>query len=77
MLGPKSKEPVLERWALHHYAVKSVDDFQQKMTRGSGMGNIKTLAFLQYVDNFTDDYCPDALDMGLQLNNLMALQRAL
>ncbi|KAI3434496.1 hypothetical protein D9Q98_002571 [Chlorella vulgaris] len=77
VLGPKSKEPVLERWALHHYAVKSVDDFQQKMTRGSGMGNIKTLAFLQYVDNFTDDYCPDALDMGLQLNNLMALQRAL
>ena len=69
--------PVLDRVALYHYAVKSVDDFKQKMARGSGMGNIKTLAFLTYVDNFTDSYCTDALDVGLQLNNLMALQAAL
>ncbi len=75
--GPKSKAPVLERWALYHYAVKSVDDFQQKMLRGSGMGNIKTLAFLQYVDNFTTATCVDALDLGLQLNNLMLLQSVL
>lgn len=81
------------------------------MARGSGMGNVKTIAFfevgahrvltsccraaasvpltcachnplfcdfaVQYVDNFTDSYCPDALDVGLQLNNLMALQEAL
>lgn len=75
--GPKSRTPVQERWALYHYAIKSVDDFQQKMMRGSGMGNVKTLAYLQYVDNFTDARCPDALDMGLQLNNLMGLQGAL
>lgn len=77
MPGPKSRTPVQERWALYHYAIKSVDDFQQKMMRGSGMGNVKTLAYLQYVDNFTDARCPDALDMGLQLNNLMGLQGAL
>ena len=41
------------------------------------MGNIKTLDFLRYVDNFTDAYCPEALDVGLQLSNLMALQAAL
>ena len=77
MPGPKSKAPVLERWGLYHYAIKSVDDFQQKMMRGSGMGNVKTFAFLLYVDNFTDGYCADALDVGLQLNDLMALQAAL
>jgi len=75
--GPKSPVPVLERLGLYHYAVKSVDDFMQKMARGSGMGNIKTIAFLEYVDNFTTAYCPEALDMGLQLNNLMELQKAL
>lgn len=41
------------------------------------MGNLKTIAFLEYTDNFTDAYCPDALDWGLQLNTLMALQSAL
>ena len=53
MPGPKSPTPSHERVALYHYAVKSVDDFQQKMARGSGMGNVKTLDFLRYVDNFT------------------------
>ncbi|PSC67481.1 glycosyl transferase family 2 [Micractinium conductrix] len=77
VLGPKSKTPALERIALYHYAVKSLDDFQQKMARGSGMGNIKTIQFLEYVDNFTLSYCPDALDVGLQLSTLMALQSAL
>lgn len=41
------------------------------------MGNVKTLEYLQYVDNFTTAYCSDALDLGLQLHNLMALQGAL
>ena len=77
MPGPKSPTPSHERVALYHYAVKSVDDFQQKMARGSGMGNVKTLDFLRYVDNFTDSYCHDALDLGLQLNNLMQLQASL
>ena len=31
----------------------------------------------RYVDNFTLSYCPDALDVGLQLSTLMALQSAL
>lgn len=75
--GPKSPQPVLERLGLYHYAVKSIDDFKQKMARGSGMGNVKTLAFLEYVDNFTNAHCADALDLGLQLHNLMALQQAL
>lgn len=75
--GPKSPAAVLDRLVLYHYAVKSFDDFKQKMARGSGMGNTKTLAFLKYVDNFTDAYCPDALDVGLQLHNLMELQMAM
>lgn len=75
--GPKSPTPVLERLALYHYAVKSLDDFRQKMSRGSGMGNVKTIAFLEYTDNFTTAYCPGALDVGLQLSTLTALQSAL
>lgn len=76
--GPKSPgKPALDRVGLYHYAVKSIDDFKQKMARGSGMGNVKTLAFLKYVDNFTNAYCADALDVGLQLHMLMALQEAL
>lgn len=41
------------------------------------MGNIKTMAFLEYTDNFTTSYCPGALDLGLQLETLMDLQGAL
>lgn len=32
---------------LYHYAIKSLDDFIQKMARGSGMGNVKTIAFFE------------------------------
>ena len=32
-----------------------------------GMGNTKTLAYLEYVDNFTTSYCLDAVDLGVQM----------
>ena len=32
-----------------------------------GMGNTQTLAYLEYVDNFTTSYCLDAVDLGVQM----------
>ena len=37
----------LPQVGLYHYAIKSLDDFIQKMARGSGMGNVKTIAFFE------------------------------
>ena len=31
------------------------------------MGNQKTMAYLEYIDNFTTADCYDAIDVGVQL----------
>lgn len=66
--GPKSKSVAVERLVNHHYAVKSREDFDQKMARGSGMGNLKTMAYLEYVDNYTTADCYQAVDVGLDMS---------
>ena len=43
--GPKGAHAVHARAAVHHYALKSQQDFVRKMARGSGMSNVKGLAF--------------------------------
>ncbi|GAB4813551.1 hypothetical protein N2152v2_000597 [Parachlorella kessleri] len=62
--GPKSKNVTLDRVGLYHYSIKSLEDFQLKMAR---MGNQKTMAYLDYIDNFTTADCFDAIDMGVQM----------
>lgn len=65
--GPKSKSVAPERLLNFHYAVKSKEDFSYKMARGSGMGNLKTMAYLEYVDNYTTAECWDAIDLGMDM----------
>ena len=36
-------------------------------TRPPGMGNLKTMAYLEYVDNFTTADCFGAIDLGLHM----------
>lgn len=62
--GPKSSRQATARVALHHYAIKSREEFGAKMARGSGMGNQKTMAFFHYVDNYTTANCDQAIDLG-------------
>lgn len=47
--GPLSDHVTLDRLVLNHYVTKSVQDFAEKMRRGSGMGNKKTVEFWTYV----------------------------
>ena len=39
--GPKSRVALHDRLVLHHYVTKSVEDYEAKMFRGSGMGRKK------------------------------------
>ena len=39
--GPKSRVALHDRLVLHHYVTKSVEDYEAKMRRGSGMGRKK------------------------------------
>ncbi|KAL6770892.1 hypothetical protein ACKKBF_B33120 [Auxenochlorella protothecoides x Auxenochlorella symbiontica] len=70
--GPKSERQALDRLALYHYALKSEEEYQAKMKRGSGMGNQKTMAFFHYVNNYTTAVCLDGIDKGRYLASFVS-----
>lgn len=45
-----SGRPSVERIALFHYVTKSLQDFQMKSKRGSGMGNHKPITFFHAIE---------------------------
>ncbi|KAI5481825.1 hypothetical protein MNV49_000102 [Pseudohyphozyma bogoriensis] len=49
--------PTRERIVLHHYAVKSWEEYEQKMRRGSGMDNHKGMAFWDRVEGSVSHVC--------------------
>lgn len=46
--------------ALHHYATKSLSEFQAKMARGSAMRNVKTSHFFDFVQQQATANCTGA-----------------
>ena len=55
--GPRSAQVVIGRVALNHYVTKSLDEFLQKIARGSGMGNQKTMHFFRQVQASATHNC--------------------
>ncbi|KAK9811751.1 hypothetical protein WJX72_009499 [[Myrmecia] bisecta] len=72
--GPRTDAPSFQHIALHHYALKSLEEFQQKINRGQAHGEIgKTLEFFDAVDASTTARCADALHFGGQFGALAPL----
>lgn len=62
--GPRSKRVVTDRLVLNHYVTKSLEQFQAKMGRGSGMGDSKSMAFFRMVEKASTHNCTYALHLG-------------
>ena len=48
--------------ALHHYATKSLAEYQAKMARGSAMGNQKTIHFFDFIQQEATADCSQAVN---------------
>lgn len=62
--GPVHKSATRDKIALHHYVLKSEEEYREKMERGSAMGNHKPFSFFTAVNNETTEYCGDGLRWG-------------
>jgi hypothetical protein len=62
--GPRSRHVVTDRLVLNHYVTKSLEQFQAKMARGSGMGDRKSMAFFRMVQSHALQNCSHALHLG-------------
>ncbi len=62
--GPRSRRVVTDRLVLNHYVTKSLDQFQAKVSRGSGMGDRKSMAFFRMVEAAATHNCTYALHLG-------------
>lgn len=49
--------PVHDVLALHHYAIRSAEEFEIKMARGSGMKRQRGWDYFYFVDNWSVEYC--------------------
>ncbi|GAB4816169.1 hypothetical protein N2152v2_003215 [Parachlorella kessleri] len=58
--GPRAERPVFDQLVIHHYATKSLEEFQMKMARGSGMRRKRGMEYFWFVDSWSVDYNFDA-----------------
>jgi hypothetical protein len=47
-----------ERVILKHYVLKSLEEYKEKMSRGSAMKNKKTIEFFNFVEKEASSDCP-------------------
>lgn len=62
--GAASASPSHTKIALHHYLLKSEEEYKQKMARGSAAGNQKTWDFFVNVNAQANQTCPEAVPLG-------------
>lgn len=56
--GPLHPNVTYDKIALHHYVLKSEEEFRVKMRRGDGMGDKKQMDFFRRIDaEATEDCC--------------------
>lgn len=55
--GKKSREATYSRLALHHYITKSVDEFRQKVQKGSGNFKHRAKSFISMIDEKATEKC--------------------
>ena len=64
--GPIASRVVTDRIVINHYVTKSLEEYQRKMARGSGMRNRKDMTFFQLVQLMTTNQCTYAVHLGEQ-----------
>ncbi|CAL5224099.1 g6728 [Coccomyxa viridis] len=69
VLGPVASRVITDRIVINHYVTKSLEDFQRKMARGSGMRNRKDMTFFQRVQLMATQQCTYAVHLGEQLQS--------
>ena len=63
--GPRADRIVTDRVVLNHYVTKSAEQYQQKMDRGSGMGNRKSIEFYDLTQQMATESCTYAVHLGM------------
>ena len=62
--GPLADSAVLDTAVVHHYAIRSAEDFRRKTVRGSGMGNHKSGEFWDQIERAATETCTGAVALG-------------
>ena len=70
--GARSSRVTTDRIVLNHYVTKSLEQYQQKMERGSGMGNRKSMEFFQLTQLMATERCTYAVHLGERQQSLTA-----
>ncbi len=66
VFGARASGVVTDSIVLNHYVTKSLNQYQQKMQRGSGMGNKKSMEFFQLTQLMATENCTYAAHLGEQ-----------
>ena len=66
VLGAVASRVVTDTIVLNHYVTKSLEEFQRKMERGSGMRNKRDMDFFQLVELMASQACTYAVHLGKQ-----------
>ena len=64
--GARSARVVTDTIVLNHYVTKSLEQYQRKMQRGSGMGNRKSMEFFELTQLMATERCTYAVPLGEQ-----------
>jgi hypothetical protein len=59
-LGVESPPP----FALYHFVTKSKSEYEEKMKRGSAMGNRKTRSYFTKIENAANEMCEEGILIG-------------
>lgn len=57
--GPWRRPPTRDRVALHHYCVKSKEEYEEKMQRGNGQHQPKQWDFWEHIEELPTMPCPE------------------
>jgi hypothetical protein len=55
--GPRTKSVATETAMIAHYVLKSLEEYQGKIARGSAMRNQKTMAFWDFIEKESTNNC--------------------
>ena len=64
--GAFTKQHSSSKIALHHYTVKSWEEYKNKVARGGGSGAVKNMDYLRAVDVLATEVCTAAVEKGRQ-----------
>jgi len=71
--GARASDVVTDKIVLNHYVTKSLEQYQQKMNRGSGMGNRKSIEFFDLTQLMATENCTYAVHLEEQQPSIVTM----